>query len=174
MTTASPAFDNYRSVYPARPPDLARQRFADETRLLSSAEGVDDLSIAPIKLFERGVPPGMQVAESINKYLWVVAVNAVPIAIEQPRAGVTVGRGYLSHTNLTGGAAAHCGGELWFTDDSTVILNGGSSRYAPRTKAELDDIARSFKVAGYRAATMGWNDETAASFRSLRGDPQWL
>jgi hypothetical protein len=137
-------------------------------------EGIGDLSMAPINPFELGVPPGMQVAESINKYLWVVTPDAVPIAVEQPKQGVKVKRGYLSHTNLTGGEPAHCGGELWFVDDSTVVINGGSSRYAPRDAGELDKIARAFKAAGYRTATMGWNDETASSFRYLRGDPQWI
>lgn len=174
MTTASPVFDPFRATYPARDPDLARQRFPDECRQLKSGEGINDLSIAPTKSFELGVPPGMQVSESIAKYLWVVAPVTVPVAIEQPRPGVVVQRGYLSHTNLTGGAPAHCGGELWFLDDSTIVLNGGSSRYAPRSAAELDSAARGFKSAGYRVATMGWNDETASSNRFLRGDPQWL
>src|SRR5882672_8818343 len=160
MTTASPLFDNYRSRYHARPPNLDRQQFPDEVRLITAAEGLVDLTTAPTNAFQQGVPPGMQVTDSINKYLWVIGPGEVPVAIEGPRPERQVQRGSLSHTNLTGGGNAHCGGELWFIDDSTVIINGASSRYAPRGASELNEIAVSFKACGYRTATMGWNDET--------------
>lgn len=174
MATASPLFDSYRSRHGARPPNLDRQRYPDEVRLITATEGLVDLTTAPINTFHQGVPPGMQVTDSINKYLWVVGPNEVPIAIEGPRPTEQLARGYLSHTNLTGGGNAHCGGELWFIDDSTVIINGASSRYAPRGASELNEVALDFKASGYRTATMGWNDETGASNRYLRGDPQWV
>lgn len=174
MTTTLQAFKDYRGNYCLRQPDLTNKRFDDEVRLLTVDEGLGELSCAPAKAFERGVPPGMEVTKGINKYLWVIANTEVPIAVEEPGKGTPVDRGYLSHTNLTGGASAYCGGELWFIDDSTVILNGGSSRYPPREAAELEGVAFGFKAAGYRTATMGWNSEAASSFRSLRGDPQWI
>jgi hypothetical protein len=172
--TVNNAFAAYRGTYPAREPDLTTRSNDDELRLLSAEEGLRELTIAPIQSPILGIPPSLQSAAGTNKYLWVVAVSAVPIAMEQPQAGVTLSRGCLSHTNLTGGTTAHCGGELWFADDSSVIINGGSGRYPPREAAELQKIATSFKAAGYRTASMGWNDETNRSYRTLRGEPQWI
>lgn len=172
--TINDAFSTYRGRYLARDPNLASKRNVDELRLLTATEGLQDLTIAPTQSAILGIPPSLQSASGTNKYLWVVMAAAVPIATEQPKEGVSLSRGYLSHTNLTGGMVAHCGGELWFTDDSSVIINGGSGRYPPRGEAELREIASSFKTAGYRTASMGWNEETNQSFRTLRGEPQWI
>lgn len=174
MTTASSKFDEYRAMYPAQKPNLQRKQFDDELRPLALSEGLEELMFSAVRTYEVGTPPCDEKSKGINKYLWVVSQKSVPIALEDLRPGVVLQRGYLSHTNLTGGDEAHCGGEVWFTDQSTVIVNGGSSRYRPRSSAELEKIAASFKSAGYRTATMGWNPETAVPFRALRGDPQWI
>jgi hypothetical protein len=168
------AFEDYRNQYPSRAPDLTKQVHADETRLLTLTEGYGELTVAPAKAPTVGIPPSSPSVTGTNRYLWVVALESVPIAMEELRPGVHLDRGRLSHTNLTGGANAHCGGELWFINDSSIVLNGGSGRYPPRSSAELAKVANAFKAAGYRTASMGWNTETNASYRSLRGDPQWL
>jgi hypothetical protein len=172
--TITHSFRVYRESYPVREPHLATKRDDDELRLLNAVEGLQTLNVAPAQSPILGLPPSLQSAAGTNKYLWVVAMADVPIATERLQAGVKLSRGCLSHTNLTGGTVAHCGGELWFADDSSIIVNGGSGRYPPRDAAELEQIAISFKLAGYRTASMGWNDETNRSYRTLRGEPQWI
>ena len=173
MVTVSEAFRSYREHFTMRPPDLTNQRFADEIRLITPEEGLSELTPAPASAPNVGVPPGLGTAESVNKYLWVIAADGVPIALESP-ARVELQRGRLCHTNLTGGASSYCGGELYFIDQTSVVVNGGSGRYPPRSAAELEEVAVSFKAAGYRTASMGWNQETNASYRTVRGELTWL
>lgn len=108
------------------------------------------------------------------KYLWVVAMAGVPSALEIPQGGTKLSRGRLAHTNLTGGDEAHTAGELWFYDQTSIVINGGSSRYRPRNPEELESVARSFQAAGYKVASMGF-DETGP-LRTLRKgeEPEWL
>jgi hypothetical protein len=167
------SFEAYRKKYASRDPDLTNKRFADELRQLTTAEGLNELAPPPCAAAKTGNPPtGAKEAES-TKYLWVVAPTSVPFALELlPDVGLQ--RGRLSHTNLTGGGRAHSGGEMWFTDASIIIMNGGSGRYPPRSADELDDVARAFKAVGYKVSHMGWDKETNRPVRYLRGDPQWL
>ena len=102
-----------------------------------------------------------------------MAADGLPAALEYPSGGTTRQRGSLTHTNLTGGADAHTGGELWFPNSITVKINGGSSRYAPRNQDELLSVARAFKAAGFKAASLGWDKETNTPLRLETGDMTW-
>jgi hypothetical protein len=105
--------------------------------------------------------------------LWVIGPEKIPHALEF-LPDVAFHRGYLSHTNLTGGAPAHSGGELWFTTASSIVINGGSGRYPPRSPEELEAVAAAFKGVGFQVASMGWDEEINAPARYLRGTPNWL
>lgn len=172
---ASACFEEHRIVHPARAPDNANKKYDDELRRIEQDEGILELSISPAKGIVTGCcPTSRQDAHEANttKYLWVVAKINMPVALEHPANGTTLARGRLAHTNLTGGEDAHTAGELWFCDEGTIVINGGSSRYKPRSSEELMSMARSFKAAGYKVANMGW-DETGP-VRFLRGQPEWL
>ena len=63
-----------------------------------------------------------------GKYLWVIDKQGLKLILEStpnPHAG----RKIVCHTNITGGAAALQGGELWFGDDGKTYLNFKSGRY---------------------------------------------
>jgi hypothetical protein len=150
-----------------------QQKYDDEFRQITPAEGMKECSPPPVDDAVIGIPPLGPSIEGREKYLWVVAPDEVFYAQEN-LAAVALKRGHLSHTNLTGGKEAHCAGEGWFIDDSTIIINGGSSRYRPRSAQELDAIAFAFKACGFRIASMGWEAETSGPVRYLRGEPQWL
>ncbi len=62
---------------------------------------------------------------------------------------------------------------MWFVDSGTLVFNGASSRYQPRSPCELDSIALAFKACAYKVAHMGWDDDSGKPARILRGDPQW-
>ena len=148
-------------------------KFSDEVRQIVAAEGLQSLGPAPNPSAKNGAAPTKSRESEDTKYLWVIAERDVPIALEQENKA-KLQRGYLSHTNLTGGADAHSGGELWFTEASVLILNGGSGRYTPRSEIELEEAALAFKAMGYKVASMGWDNETATPARYLRGSPTWM
>ena len=74
--------------------------------------------------------------------------------------------GVAKHTNLTGGAPASCGGELWLDTVSPDLLhvNGGSGRYwrrnDPRGPSKLADAVRVFEGLGFRVISAGWTRTT--------------
>lgn len=146
---------------------------ADELTRLSSDDGVLELSDAPAQRFESGSPPVGRFGNGQKKYLWVVATRGCPSILEEGPAAAGLSRGAVSHSNLTGGDEAHAGGELWFNDDSSIWLSGGSSRYVPRDERELEHVANCFRAAGYLVASFGWDQEVAGPVRFLRGEAQW-
>lgn len=165
------------SEYSSRPPNLDNQQFADETKSLIGSSGVFSMSVAPEAQHVVG-RPGRSEADKHGKrkFLWLIGVSDVFVAEENGAAGKITQRGYLSHTNLSGGADAHAGGELWYRDDKSFWMNGSSSRYRPRSKDELNSIVDGFRSAGYTVCSCGWLDENAAParfFRSESGEDEW-
>src|SRR5262249_20746089 len=138
------AFAEYRQSYPPRDPDMSRVVSNDELRQLTGDEGLRELTPPPCEDVVCGQPPYVPNTRLEEKYLWVVSPEAVQYALEL-LPGVIFQRGRLSHTNLTGGHPAHSGGEIWFIDPSSVVVNGGSGRYPPRSPDELDAAAQAFK-----------------------------
>ena len=79
----------------------------------------------------------------------------VPYIIERPLPHLNGSR--PKHTNLTGGADAYLGGEIWFSDAVSLFLSGGSGRYPPLHEAQLNDAVQVFESYGYRVMSLGWN-----------------
>jgi hypothetical protein len=172
LLTIDEVFSTYRDNYPARDPDASEIASDDERRMITQQEGLQELAPPPINDLAFGTPPYEPRSATNEKYLWVVRPDAVPFALEL-LSGVEFKRGCLSHTNLTGGKPAHSGGEMWFVDPETVVLNGGSGRYPPRSPAELEALTVAFKTCGFRVASMGWDEGVDAPARYLRGAPKW-
>lgn len=66
-----------------------------------------------------------------GKYLWIIdeqGLKIMPESTPNPYAD----RKIVCHTNITGGAPALQGGELWFGDDGKVYLNYKSGRYGAK------------------------------------------
>jgi len=61
-------------------------------------------------------------------YLWIIDDNGLHIILEQTK-NPKARRGVVCHTNITGGAPARQGGELWFGTDGRVYINNKSGRY---------------------------------------------
>ena len=169
-------FEGHRVVHSARPPDLKRQQYPDELDQIGAEEGLFEVESPPAEGVTFGRAPTSrenEVDTRATKHLWVVAMAGVPAALEYPKEGTVLQRGRLAHTNLTGGENAHTAGELWFYDQNSIVINGGSSRYRSRSSDELMSVAQAFKDAGYRVASMGW-DEESGPLRFLRGEPEWM
>jgi hypothetical protein len=183
---ASQHFDAYRSVsdYASRMPDLSRQQFPDETNDLSGDTQVTSFQVAPDNAVQYANITAEEVEDAdsswlnndkANLYLWLVRTDDVKICLENGQLGKSTVRTRLSHTNLSGNALAHCGGELWFRDAKSIYLNGGSSRFTARSSAELEAIVHGFRAAGYQVCSFGWDEDRGAPKRTLRrGEIKWL
>lgn len=172
--SATRYFDRYRKVFDSRPPDTTNVQFADELTIVSPEQGMKILTISPADGINIGNPPRDRSEIGDAKYLWVVAKEEVPYALESSGQSKGLSKGRLTHTNLTGGDDAHSAGEMWFISNSDVVINGGSSRYKPRSISELEAVAQSIKASGYRVAHMGYDDQTGRFVRCLRGIPVWI
>lgn len=169
MASASPFFDEYRATYPARQPDLQKQRFADEVTDLSSNGDIVFVETAPTNGMTLGKPQPTNVTDPA-KYLWLVTPKELLGALEFGSSGRATARRRLAHTNLSGGKIAHAGGEMWFPGPSSVWMTGGSGRYPPATAIELEAIATAFAAAGYSVRSAGWDVEINRPARVFRGD----
>ena len=107
-------------------------------------------------------------------HIWLICVDDVIYSEEAGASGLLTNRQRLSHTNLSGGNDAHCGGELWFRDAQTIWLTGGSSRYAPNTEDELNAAVKGFIDSGYTVCSCGWDTDNAIPARFFRGNEKWM
>ena len=73
---------------------------------------------------EKGATPLIS-PRPCDAHLWVIRSDDVVHAREDDAAGSKLESKVIKHSNLTGGADAHCGGELLFLDEAVIALNGG-------------------------------------------------
>lgn len=170
---ASPCFEDYRARFETRPPDLSRQRFPDEVDDMSGHDDVVSMTVAPAGRVTVGAPK-TEGSAGRRMHIWLVTPGDVLVAEEEGAAGRSMQRRSLAHTNLSGGGDAHAGGELWYRDESSLWLTGGSGRYPPRSAAELDDLVASFRSSGYAVCSAGWDHDVAGPSRYFRDDARWL
>lgn len=171
---ATPNFDSYRTQFSARLPDLTRKQYDDEEADVSSHNDVYSLPHAPAGNHLRGTPPTEPRSAGEKMHIWLVLPEDVVFSEEAGHSGASTQRKRLSHTNLSGGNPAHCGGELWFRDEGSIWITGGSSRYAPRSDEELHSLAQSFVDSGYSVCSCGWDSDNAMPARFFRGNEKWL
>jgi hypothetical protein len=170
------AFDAFRTtIGETRLPPRERVANEDQVKQMSAADG--------LRLWVDGAtsraatpPPAplLQPRHVEAAHLWVVRHDDVAHAEERCAFGSALESGVIKHTNLTGGKPAYCGGELIFLDAVTIVVNGCSGRYGPRSKAELRDVARAFADSGYAVWSMGFDDETNRPAHFLGIYPDWV
>lgn len=68
-----------------------------------------------------------------GRYLWVINKEGLWLILEATPNPESKIRGCVCHTNITGGAKALHGGELWFGEDDTIYYNFKSGRYGHPT-----------------------------------------
>lgn len=169
-------FQKFKEDYQAKP--LSEDRVANEDQrkdmagdedlkqwVEGTAETTDD---APSDEIE------VTAEQDAEKYLWVLEAEVPVYAPENCAFGKTLQSGVIKHSNLTGGRPAHCGGELILLDDATIILNGQSGRYGPKSGQEMSDIAKAFRSSGYNVWSMGFDDEAGRPFPFVGVTPVWV
>ena len=182
-TRVSDCCETHREHYPAREPNLAQSQDPDEQYQVGQSEGLFEFVFPPIDGITFGAPPSSDTDIhdcDRSKYLWVVALTTLPVALEHLTNGMALKRGRLTHTNITGGVDAHTAGELWFRDSRTVMINGASSRYTPRSPDELLSVAQAIKsateAAGYGVvvASLGWDEGSNKPLRVQTERLTWV
>ncbi len=177
------AFDSYRSVHPAREPLPATWEpppgTGDALKQMTTADGLSIWCDGPLgedshrpKADYAALPEEIR---SSDIQLWVIRQRDVAVAPEYCPFGATLTKKSVKHTNLTGGAPAHCGGELYWVDRGTVLLSGGSGRYPPRKPEQLRAAAQAFRDSGYGV----WYipvDPDAGKLHHLSAmiEPEWI
>lgn len=138
----------FRGTYAAIPPKRA-PKDPDECVQMTPTDGLGFFGGAvtePIVVDQ--IPATSEDAED-GRYLWVIGLVDCPHGFERGDFGRARLLGQIKHTNLTGGANAHCGGELWFLGDRRIMMNGDSGRYGPASEQQLRDAALCLKDLGY-------------------------
>jgi hypothetical protein len=108
------------------------------------------------------------------RHLWVIRSDDVPVALEACVWGQTLESGCIKHSNLTGGGAAHCGGEIWFVDDDRIAINASSGRYGAESSAEFGVVVDAMRRSGYYVASMGFDlDNVTVPNTVFVGEPEW-
>jgi hypothetical protein len=162
-------FEVYKSKYTLQKANLDKMKDEDELKILTHADGVLEFENYKMDGVFCGTPGIEKDDQGVNKYVWVIMDNSIPIILETGTVGKQLKRGSVTHTNLTGGADAYCGGEVWFDNESNKIwLSGGSSRYPVRNKEELQDIANWFSKCNYDVTDIGWDELQNKPARFLR------
>ena len=155
--------DDFRSRYCLRPPE--RSPLPWENRRLTAADGFRLLGRAPARAIRLGTLPSSRDEQGANRYLWVIDANGIPYVREAPIQ--SIGGNVPKHTNLTGGRRAYLGGELWFASHSRLYVSGGSGRYPPVDRAQLDCAFRVFRDFDYDVVSLGWDEGTDTARRYL-------
>ena len=158
------ALDAFRSRHFLRPPGSGLIGGQQDTIQLEENDGFRLLALAPASNVLYGAPPSPR-AEEVNTYLWVIDANGIPYVLEAPI--LAIGRAYPKHTNLTGGAEAFLGGEMWFTSGMALYISGGSGRYPPRDATQLEEAVQVFESFGYVVTSLGWDNTTGKAKRRL-------
>lgn len=155
----------FMQKYPPAPPRRSPAN-EDELRLLGPRDGVLDLDRAPAATPVKGRPD-----EIAARHLWVIWGEGLPYLHElAPQVQRPLESGVAKHTNLTGGAPASSGGELWVDplDDSKLYVNGASGRYGPRTPQQLEDAVALMRGLGFSVQSFGWDYDVDLPARVLR------
>lgn len=123
---------------------------------LTEDDGLEFLGAAPATKAKIGTRRYGTDDGGENTHLWIIDEEGVPYIIEAGEGEVD---GELrKHTNITGGAKAFLGGEMWFETQSLVYITGGSGRYPPRDNNQLEGAKKVFESFGYETISFGWDN----------------
>ena len=108
-------------------------------------------------------------------FLWVMTSENIVYLEEYTEAAQNFNAGKVKHTNLTGGAPACSGGEMWFCSPKALYVSGCSGRYGPSTEEELFEGAAVFKRKCYKTCCLGWDADRDAPAQMYReGVARWI
>lgn len=169
------AFDKFRKIIGSpRLPRESQIGNRDELKIMTKKDGLEIIHDGPISENNAGINTQTRLIEQSeldHTHLWVVKIDDVVHALESCQFGKGLQTGCIKHTNLTGGEAAYAGGELIRLGD-TLVVNGKSGRYGPKSTQEMTAIVQAFADAGYHVWSMGYDTETNKPYPFIGRLPQ--
>lgn len=159
---------DFTSRYPSTAPAVVRLgEPADVTRHLIEEDAVANMPACVSAMVPAGRP-----GDEDGRHLWVIFTESVPVILETAPdvRPPPLALGVAKHTNLTGGAPASCGGEIWLdgADSRLLHVNGSSGRYPARSPRQLADAVRVFEKFGFAVRSAGWSEENDCPERVFR------
>ena len=164
--SSTEALDDFRGRHVLRSPQRCSE-YAHETIQIEAEHGFRLLGSAPACSVSFGCPPTSRTETGANRYLWVIDERGIPYILEERLAAIC--SNFPKHTNLTGGGLAYLGGELWFASPMVLDVSGGSGRYPPVDRQQLEDAVQVLRSFGYEVDSLGWIDETGMARRRREG-----
>ncbi len=173
------SFTDVRNTFPLKAMRIVPNH-ADENLLMPTQHGRRRYAPAPadplgLQLAQQ--PPTHTEAADESRYLWVITTEDVPHAFERCSWARSLNTDHklLKHSNLTEGRPAHCGGELWFVNESQIIINFCSGRYGATSDADeplMEAIIDALVYDGYQVCHTGTDKESGyPSSKLLIGCP---
>ena len=168
----------FRGAHPLRAMKIQAANH-DELVQMSAADGMVDIEAAGAAALS-GLPevrtaPRDWEAAAAGRWLWVVGGSDFTSADEFGPWGASRTSGCVKHSNLTGGAPAHSGGEIWRIKDKGLLLNAASGRYGAEGEAELNGVVDVLRSLGFAVGSMGFDiDNSAVANRVVVSDVAWL
>lgn len=176
IAVTSDPFDAFRAAYQAKPLPKERIANADQTKEMLTGDGLLLWSNGSVDISKKQqlAIPKITAAQDADKFLWAIEATRIPYAPEKCEFGSTLESQVIKHSNLTGGRAAHCAGEMIKVDAEQVVINGRSGRYGPKSAAEMLEAAKAFRASGYNVWSMGFDTEAAAPNPFIGVTPTWV
>jgi hypothetical protein len=150
----------FRKAYPLREMRIQPAN-DDELKRMRPEDGMLDLEsgsldqLIQIEIVDK--PPTSREEAHEGRFLWVVRSDDAPTALEHCAWGRNLETKKVKHSNLTGGAPAHSGGELWVVQGKGVLVNANSGRYGANTPEELAAFVEALRGLGFWVASMGFD-----------------
>src|SRR5260221_1582650 len=150
---------------------------SDQIVLMTTGDGLLEMPAAPANNEEITRPkslPNTSEKAAEARYLWVIRVEDVPVALEECEWSRKLQDTKIKHSNLTSGKPAHSGGEIWFISDDRIAINANSGRYGAESNDELQQIVDALRTCGFYVTSMGFDiDNTSRPNSILIGEPEW-
>jgi hypothetical protein len=163
MSATKEAFQVFRDTYPPKQLDLSLLRSRDELLEVPAEQGLELWQDGPLvgdRAARASETPRLIDAQALEgRRLWAVRTSDVVSAEEHCVFASQLALNVIKHSNLTGGRDAHSAGEMLQVSSDTIVLNGSSRRYGPRSEAEMDAVAVAFCRSGYNVWSMGWDTD---------------
>jgi hypothetical protein len=166
--------EEFRKAFPLREMQI-RPANDDELKQMRPDDGMLGLECGSLDHLARVevVEEAPTAREEAHKgcFLWVVRRDDTPAALEHCAWGRDLETKKIKHSNLTGGAPAHSGGELWVVRDKGVVVNANSGRYGARTPEELAAFVEGLRGLGFWVASMGFDLDNLARPNTVQVGP---
>jgi len=133
-------FERQNRNYPARQRLVAK---GEDISFVAQLINVTSVNVAGVKITT------IDKLDFDSKYLWIINTYGAYI-IQENTANIDAQRKVVCHSNMTAGAKALQGGELWFLDVDSIVINYSSGRYGAETTIQEAAVIEFWELLGFK------------------------